>query len=528
MQGRKDYQEKLFVSFQLSDRVPAGNRYRRLQEELDLSWVYGATGKYYGSEGQKSVDPVVFFKLLLVGYLENLNSDRKIIEHSSMRLDILYFLGYDIDEELPWHSTLSRTRQLYGQEVFKELFLKVLGLCVSKGMLSGRRQAIDSAYVKANASLDNLVEKEVLEDGELYLQEVKNASQNEDKDSGEGSSLMGDGRGKEYVSRLRKASVERGQRNSAKKYDGMPSVSKEVEEDESRPRFLSNHTHYSATDGDARISVKPGKPRQLNYSMQTSVDIGSHVITHVEAFHADKRDSECLEAVLTATMDNLREHGLLVEEIAADSGYSSGKSLQACDQSNIIAYISNHGSYKNEREGFIYNKEDNSYSCRNGKRLTYRRSFVDDKGYVKDEYKSLVSDCSDCPLRKECLRGKMKFKKIVQTADKELYDQMHERMQSRYGKYMKKKRQSTVEPVLGTLINFTGIKRIWTRGIKQADKFMLGAAIAYNLKKWLNYSRKKRKIAIMKLKELKKERFLMLPFLLASYNQKGKLFKVVR
>lgn len=90
MQGRKDYQEKLFVSFQLSDRVPSGNIYRRLKEELDLGWLYKSTGSYYGNEGQKSIDPVVFFKLLLVGYLENLNSDRKIIEHSSMRLDILY------------------------------------------------------------------------------------------------------------------------------------------------------------------------------------------------------------------------------------------------------------------------------------------------------------------------------------------------------------------------------------------------------------------------------------------------------
>ena len=139
--------------------MPEENFYRRLKAVLDLQWVHKVTEQYYGSEGQQSIDPVVFFKLILIGYLENLNSDRKIIEHSRLRLDILYFLGYDIDEELPWHSTLSRTRQLYGEEVFKELFGKVLGLCVSKGMLSAKRQAIDSAYVKANASMDSLVEK---------------------------------------------------------------------------------------------------------------------------------------------------------------------------------------------------------------------------------------------------------------------------------------------------------------------------------------------------------------------------------
>ena len=105
MQGKKVYQEKLFSNFQLSHRIPKNNFYRRLKEVLDLSFLNSATKSYYGACGQKSIDPVVFYKLCLVGYLENIISDRKIIEHCSMRLDILYFLGFDIDEELPWHST---------------------------------------------------------------------------------------------------------------------------------------------------------------------------------------------------------------------------------------------------------------------------------------------------------------------------------------------------------------------------------------------------------------------------------------
>src|SRR5688572_27100919 len=129
MQGKKNYQEKIFTSFQLSNRVPEANIYRRLKDALDLQWLYKTTGKYYGTEGQQSIDPVVFFKLILIGYLENLQSDRKIICAVSMRLDMLFFIGYDIDEDLPWHSTLSRTRQLYSEEVFKELFKQVLKQC---------------------------------------------------------------------------------------------------------------------------------------------------------------------------------------------------------------------------------------------------------------------------------------------------------------------------------------------------------------------------------------------------------------
>ena len=156
MQGKKDYQEKMFTSFQLSEHVPEHNFYRRLKKELELGFLYQRTNGFYGESGQKSIDPVVFFKLCLIGYLENLTSDRQLIEHCSMRMDILYFLGYDIDEPLPWHSTLSRTRQLYPESLFEQVFNDVLEQCISRGMVSGKIQAIDSAPVKANASMDSL------------------------------------------------------------------------------------------------------------------------------------------------------------------------------------------------------------------------------------------------------------------------------------------------------------------------------------------------------------------------------------
>ena len=75
-----------------------------------MQFLYPATTCYYGSEGQESIDPVVFFKILLVGYLNNINSDRALMRFSSNCLDVRLFLGYDLDEQMPWHSTISRTR----------------------------------------------------------------------------------------------------------------------------------------------------------------------------------------------------------------------------------------------------------------------------------------------------------------------------------------------------------------------------------------------------------------------------------
>lgn len=479
MQGKKDYAEKLFTNFQLSERVPADNLYRRLKEQLDLRFLYKETAGYYGKEGQVSIDPVVFFKLILIGYLENLNSNRRIISHVSMRMDLLYFIGYDIDEELPWHSTISRTRALYGEEVFLMLFQKVLRLCVSKGMVSGKRQAIDSAYIKANASMDSLLEKEILADGEAYAGELES----EERD--------------QTVSAQKKKEVDQHHAWKAEKYKDQPGVTTEERKTDDfgnkiRPKFLSNHTHYSGTDGDARISVKPGKPRQLNYSAQTSVDTACHVITNIMADYSDKRDSQSLPEVIRQTGKNLREAGLQLKEILADTGYSSGTALRFLHFQHIEAYIPNFGQYKPEREGFLYNAEKEQYECQRGNRaiLPLKKTAANSQGYMMKTYRSSAKDCANCPLRRSCI-GKTDFKKIDQSIDKPYYDAMHAKLQGPKAKRMKKLRQSTVEPVLGTLINFMAMRRVWTRGIESANKFMLGAAIAYNLKKWLNYKERK-------------------------------------
>jgi len=492
MQGKKHYTEKLFTNFQLSDRVPRDNFYRKLKETLDLEFLYKETQKYYGTEGQQSIDPVVFFKLILVGYLENQNSDRKIINHVSMRLDILYFINYDIDDELPWHSTLSRTRGLYGEEIFRNLFKKVLGLCVSKKMVGGKRQAIDSAYIKANASLDSLAEKEIMDDVDDFTDELNNNDES-----------------KKTITTKKKKEVDSHHKWKTKEYKGQPGdkQKKAGEIDEFgniiRPKFLSNHTHFSKTDGDARISVKPGKPRQMNYSAQTSVDTKNHVITNILADYSDKRDSQSLKQVIEQTRENLSHTNLQLEEILADTGYSSGRALKYLKENNITGYIPNFGQYKNTREGFTYDKESDEYTCSQGKKLRFKK-IQQVKNKEMREYRSSRLDCKDCVLRSVCI-GTSFEKKITDSIHKPLYDEMHERLKTEKAKRLKKQRSSTVEPVLGTLINFMGMRRIWTRGIKNANKFMLGAAIAYNIKKYMNFVHKTAKTKVQAMsKELEK------------------------
>lgn len=493
MQGKKVYQEKLFINVQLSQLVPQDNFYRKLRNVLDFRFLIPLTKKYYGLEGQKSIDTEVFFKLMLVGYLENLNSDRRIIEHASMRLDILFFLGYDIDEPLPWHSTLSRTRKLFGDDVFLSLFRKVLTLCIHKGMVSGKRQAIDSAFIKANASMDSLAEKQVIENSQDYLNQL---TQNDEE--------------KPVVTAQTKKIVDRHHAWKKKAYKGMPGTRAterpEFDPDGNRyrPLYLSNHTHYSPTDPDARISTKPGKPRQLNYSGQISVDTKSHIICGAMADFADKRDSQSLPAVIANTVDNLNSNNIKIEEVLADTGYSSGEALKTLEFYGITAYIPNFGQYKPNREGFTYDQDNDQYICSKGATLPLKKIRTDVKGNTQKHYRASSLNCKSCPLKETCI-GRSFEKVIRDTIDKRYYDRMHERMQTNKARIMRKIRQSTVEPVLGTLINFMAMKRVYARGISQANKHVLMAAIAYNLKKYMRYNTRKIKengnaieIALMK------------------------------
>lgn len=478
MQGRKHFTPELFYQVSLQNLVPVDNFYRILSKELHLHFLYKATAKFYGSEGQASIDPVVFFKILLVGYLNNINSDRALLRYCADSLSVRLFLGYDLNEDLPWHSTISRTRQLYGEEVFLRLFQEVLTMCVHKGMVRGKRQCVDSAFIKANASMDSLVEKEIIDDVQTYAEEFNANSEYQ-------------------VSTQKKKEVEQHHAWKAEAFKEMPGARKTLQKDEDgeelRPKFLSNHTHYSPTDPDAKISTKPGKPRQLNYAGQLSVDDGHHVITGACASTAGSKDSVIFSDIMDQTIENLAQNNIQINEVIADAGYSSGESLQYCEDNNIDAWIPNFGQYKPEREGFIYNVEKDQYECiqegGNKAILRFKGIRTDSKGYTKKTFRSSESDCKNCPLREQCCGKVCKFKKLDESIHKPLYDKMHEKLTNNkaYHQRLVKRRSSTVEPVLGTLINYHNMRRINSRGMAQANKHVLMAALCYNLKKYLKF-----------------------------------------
>ena len=205
------------------------------------------------------------------------------------------------------------------------------------------------------------------------------------------------------------------------------------------------------------------------------------------------------------TKSNLKENDIALQEVLADGGYSSGEALKYLNDKNIDAYIPNFGQYKPEREGFIFNKELHQYECikeaGNKALLLFKGEKTDSKGYTKRTYRSSESDCKNCPLREQCCGKVTKYKKLEDSIHKEHYDRMHQKLTQNpaYAKKMVRVRSKTVEPVIGTLVNFTSMKRVNTRGIKSANKHVLMAALTYNLKKYLKFIVKKPTLQVQEM-----------------------------
>jgi len=163
MMGTKQRDFAPLVKVSLEALVPQDHFYRHLERTLDLSFVREFVQQTYAGGGRPSIDPVVFFKLQLVMFFEDIRSERLLIHHAADRLSVRWYVGYDLDEPLPDHSSLTRIRERYGVEVFRRFFDQVVEQCQAAGLVWGKELYIDATKVEANASLNLLTPRFAVE-----------------------------------------------------------------------------------------------------------------------------------------------------------------------------------------------------------------------------------------------------------------------------------------------------------------------------------------------------------------------------
>ena len=154
MMGQRRFESKLYYEFSLDRLVPEDHLLRRISAAVDFSFVRPLCRPFSSHTGQPSVDPVVLFKLLLIGYLYGITSERRLAQEVRLHLGYRWFLGYDVDEPTPDHSVLSKLRARLSPQVFEDFFQRSIELCRESGLLNEGPVYVDSTLIQAAASLD--------------------------------------------------------------------------------------------------------------------------------------------------------------------------------------------------------------------------------------------------------------------------------------------------------------------------------------------------------------------------------------
>jgi transposase len=470
MLGKKKFEPKLMYNLTINDLVPKDNFYRVLDDLLDLRFVYQECKNLYGKTGNPSIDPVIFFKLMLFGYFENVTSDRSLIKRASDSLSVRYYLGYDIDENLPWHSTISRTRTLIKQEIFELIFNRIVKICYQAGLIEGTHQSIDSTLVRANASLDKLERKEP----GLRVEEYVNKSYSENNPEEQ-----------------KKNDNDKNQKDELK-------LAEKTSGNSSKKKINKNKDYNNRTDPDSRMARKPGKPSAMYYSTHYSVDSKNKIIIDVLTTYADIKDSRALIDVFNRTENRLNDLGLTIQEVSADKGYCSGENLRDLESRGIAPYIPTQkqvnatGGFTIEK--FTYDEEKDLFVCPNNKELKFQS--YDSKKQSK-RYVSKKEDCKGCPLKEKCCPNSIK-RHLSRTIFYKEYERLSLRLKTPGARRAYVLRKTGPEPLFAEAKMYHGLSKFMTRGIDKCQKNSIMIASVQNLKRLLSFKNRKTRKANQK------------------------------
>lgn len=311
MGKRKQRQESLFVMVDQLPRSDGHPFYRRLnallaEAEFDR-WIEARCRTFYEQEekrGKPSIPPGVYFRMLLVGYFEGLDSQRGIAWRCADSFSLRMFLGVPLQEPTPDHSTMSVTRRRLAPEVFDEVFQFVLAIAEKKRLLAGKTVGVDSTTLEANAAMKSIVRRDTGEDW------------------------------REYVTGL------------MREEDVIPPAETPSDDDlrrfdKQRKKTVSNDDWVSTSDPDARITKLKDGRTHLAYKAEHVIDLDSELVLAAEVYQADQADSDTLVDSVLAAQLNLKGAGSGAEiaEAVADKGYHANATIELADDLNLRTYI---------------------------------------------------------------------------------------------------------------------------------------------------------------------------------------------
>ena len=358
----------------LEELVPKDNFYRRLQERLDLSFVREMVEGLYAASGRPSIDPEVYFRLQMVMFYEDIRSERELMRLVSDRLSARWYVGYDLFEDLPDHSSLTRIRDRYGLSVFREFFERVVELCIEAGLVWGEESYFDATKVDADASLDSVAPRFYVQEylDELFAEEDKrdllDAEQQESITAAEGreESPM------DELYELPSADDEALIAENASKDDWISRNGRQRREQKETWYRRKADFLASKTDPDSSLMKRrESKGSHLGYYTHYVVDGGkARIILNALVTPFEVTENAPMLDLLWRTSFQWKLHP---KQVTGDTAYGTTENIAAVEMAGIRAYVPLTGAGKARpyfsKEEFAYDPERDIYHCPAGKIL---------------------------------------------------------------------------------------------------------------------------------------------------------------
>ena len=428
-------QNRLFEPQDLGARIPDDHLLRRILETIDLDFVYDAVEPSYGAVGQGSVPPTVILKSMLLMVLYKVESEREFFRELPMRIDWLWFLGYDLFSTIPNHSVLSKARRRWGVTVFEDLFGRTIRLCLEAHLISGQDLLADSSLIDANASVDSLfVAQTVAATASSKLDEEceKDRVDPEDPTSSTGTT---------------------GSTGSEPKY-------------------------RSTTDPDATGAKRRGETRvRPRYQTHRAIDSEHGVITATCIGPGHENEAHRLEELV---MQHAERTGIRANTVTADSKYGTADNLEFCEWNHITAFISPYRSnFTKPQAGwfseccFRYDAANDCFICPAGQMLT-RSQYRPDKDAYR--YRASRKVCQGCVARAMCTSATT-GRSINRQVRQPILDRATARIKTAEGKAKAKLRRWRMEGSFARSVRF-GYKRARARGLRnmRIQDYLVAAA----------------------------------------------------
>ena len=431
-------QGQLFYSFCLDEVVPDDHRAREIAAVLDLSWVHAALAPYYSHLGRPSIDPVLMIRMLVLGYVFAIRSERLLCREVQVNLAYRWFCGLSIEDKVPDHSAFSRARneRFRDSDIFRHVFERVVEACIAAGLVGGEGFAVDASLIVADANKQR---------------SIPGKDWNKRRDPETASRAV-----KEYLATLDDASF---------------GAASDVV-----PKFVS------PSDPAAQWTGAMRGPAFFAYADNYLIDVKFGIIMDVEASRAIRQAE--VGAAKTMIERTEERFGLKPERLAADTAYGSAATLDwIVNEKGIAPHIPVWDRSKREdgtfsREDFTFDKARDIYTCPAGKVLTTTGRIVNVEQLL---YRASKLDCDVCPLKMRCC-PKEPARKIPRSIHEDARDVARALLGTEAFEQSRRDRKR-VEMLFAHLKRILKLGRLRLRGPRGAqDEFTL-AAIAQNLRR---------------------------------------------